>query len=176
MDQPATPQLEVDLAFADGVYTFRLNLPQIDELQRRCGSPVRHPTYGEIIKPEGIGAIVKRVLSGRYQMRDGTPFGEILEADFHAADINQTIRMALIGGGKGVVDDQPVAVDSIRADELMRTYVEGMTYDARWTLAAVILKTLVQGYIPKDAPPPKKAEPAKTTDSSTSPEPLPTAG
>lgn len=76
---------EVTLTWADGQYHFALKLPQIDELQRLCNA--------------GIGTISRRVHSG----------------DFFFADIYETIRLGLIGGG----------TNHIRALQLVQTYVIG---------------------------------------------------
>lgn len=180
MDRIANPPLEIQLQFADGDYYFRLPTRLVDELQRKCGVVVQHPQYGQMTLPTGVGAIVNRVLRGRYRLRDGEAFGEPLEADFHHNDLWWTIRLALIGGGRGEVDGQEVLVNPIRADELMATYVEPMPWGERWTLAAAILQACMQGYrapddAQKKAAPPKKARPARSKKGgSTSPAVSPT--
>lgn len=60
---------EVLLKWADGEYTFRLRIKEIDELQRICGA--------------GVGDIAMRVVHGRPYYRD----------------MYDTIRLGLIGGG-----------------------------------------------------------------------------
>ncbi len=77
---------EVTIICFDGEHTLALKGKQIDELQRVCGA--------------GIGAIVRRVVGG----------------DFFYRDISETIRLALIGGGK---------VTDVRALEIINTYVDG---------------------------------------------------
>lgn len=70
----------------DGAYTFALKGKQIEELQRLCNA--------------GLGEIGQRIMSGNW----------------YIADISQTIRMGLIGGGD---------VAPTRATELIQTYVDG---------------------------------------------------
>lgn len=171
----AFPSTTLELEIGDGIYRCKLNLPQIAELQTKCGIPVRHPEYGEMIKPTGIGAVTARVLKGRYKLRDGSVFGEPLEAEFFAHDCLEVVRLALIGGGGGIVDGEDVAVDAIRARQIMDRYVQPMPWDRIWELAAAILLANIHGYSPtakEAAPPPKKARaPRKTGVSSTTPAP-----
>ena len=142
----------IELEFADGRYTFKLGLAQINELQAKCGC--------------GIGALYARVLKGRYTL-EGLSFGHPGEADYHVADVIEPIRQGLIGGGQGEADGQPIAVTSIVANRLVASY----TYPERplseaWTLAAAILSTAIDGYTPKKKeaePEPKKATAGSTT-------------
>jgi hypothetical protein len=76
---------EVVLNWADGDYLFALKLKQIEELQRLCRA--------------GLGEIAQRLFSGRW----------------YAADVVETIRLGLIGGG----------LPPARARELVETYVDG---------------------------------------------------
>lgn len=79
---------EVVLKWGDGRYKFALKAKQIGELQRKCDA--------------GLGLIVERVMRGH----------------FYYADIYDTIRLGLIGGGNE-------KVDSVRALELVELYVDG---------------------------------------------------
>jgi hypothetical protein len=181
MTRPATPAAEIELEFADGTYLFRLNLPQIAELQTTCGVKASHPTYGEVTIPAAIAEIQARVLRGRYRMRDGdVPFGVNEEAVFRIHDITETIRLALIGGGGGVVNGEAVKVDAIRAKDLVAAYVlPPVPLKVGWTLAAAILGTLIEGFTPPSkeaAAEPKKARTrtrtrTRTRASSTTPTP-----
>lgn len=76
---------EVVLNWADGDYLFALKLKQIEELQRLCRA--------------GLGEIAQRLFSGRW----------------YAADVVETIRLGLVGGG----------LPAVRARELIETYVDG---------------------------------------------------
>lgn len=76
---------EVVLNWADGDYLFALKLKQIEELQRLCRA--------------GLGEIAQRLFAGRW----------------YAADVVETIRLGLIGGG----------LPAVRARELVETYVDG---------------------------------------------------
>lgn len=149
------PANYVVLRFGDGDYTFRLGLAQIAELQRTCGA--------------GIGAIYARVLRGRYTTQGGVDIGSIHEADFYQADLRETIRLGLIGGKSGTVNDQPVDVSPDRARQLVENYVDTRPLYESWTLAAAILTALVVGYAPEGAKPAdkKKARATRKADSTT---------
>lgn len=65
---------EVTLKWADGTYTFRLGMDQLEELQKKCGAP--------------FGVIASRVFRDEFDIRD----------------IVHTIRLGLIGGGMPAVE------------------------------------------------------------------------
>lgn len=140
----------IDLAFADGTYTFRLGLEQIHELQTKCGV--------------GIGALYGRVLQGRVAA-DPT-VGHPAYAAYHLDDLRETVRQGLIGGGAGLVDGSDVKVGSLRANELVERYLDPMPLSEQWTLAAAILYAKIEGYEGDDQADDKK----KVT------EPMTTAG
>lgn len=91
--------------FGDGEHTFRLTKREIEELQVKCGS--------------GIGAIANRLFA----------------RNFAQADINETIRLALIGGG----------MSAKRAHEMLVAYVEGRPLVATYELAAKIFERTLCG-------------------------------
>jgi len=160
--RPVVPPCQIELEFGDGAYLFKLNGPQRAELQRLCGFKASHPQYGAVDVPVGLGAIVSRVLKGRYLKSDGTTFGHPEQGEWHDADLTETIRLGLIGGG----------MEAVRAKQMVQTYVETAPRSQAWDLAAAILLACVQGFIPpegKGTDPPKKAKPAKTMDGSTTP-------
>ena len=134
-------QCQIDLEFADGEYTFALPLPQIDELQTKCGI--------------GIGGLFARVYKGYHRVGD-----EIVQvpdhAEFYASDIVETIRQGLIGGGKGIVDGAEVKVTPAIANRLVANYVLVKPLSKGWSTAASILAACIVGYEP-----PKKAPPAE---------------
>jgi hypothetical protein len=141
------PQTSISLPFADGNYSFRLGLAQINEIQNRTG--------------DGIGAVFARLLKGRYFQR--TPNGEVAVGDpsqgeYRIEDILAVIRQGLLGGGKGVVDGQEVRVDAQRAEELVKNYVlaEGCPLRDSWALAAAILSVTIEGYEPPEPVPASK--------------------
>lgn len=82
---PGNLAAEILLKFGDGQYLFALKLKQIEELQRKCRA--------------GLGEIVQRVWT----------------SSFYVADIVETIRLGLIGGG----------IPPHKAMELIETYVDG---------------------------------------------------
>lgn len=135
-------QSTIDIDFADGLYTFALPLPQIDELQRKTGI--------------GIGGLFNRVLKGCGQIgNDVVQFPA--HAEFYALDLVETIRQGLIGGNHAVVDGQEIKVTPGLANTLIQNYVAppARPLSDSWSLAASILGACVVGYDP-----PKKAKPA----------------
>ena len=136
-------QTWLDLPCFDGVYTFKLGLAQISELEKKCDA--------------GIGAIYARTLQGRYGLGDG----EILptEGQYRFSELVEVIRQGLIGGKHALVDGADVLISSARANELIANYLldgpDRMVVRQTWAIAAAVLTALIEGYAP-----PKKAEPA----------------
>lgn len=145
-------QTHIDLKFADGTYRFELGIAQIHELQDKCKA--------------GVGVIYSRVLQGR--MAEDISVGHTAYAAFAFDDLRETIRLGLIGGGSGMVDDKEVKVGALRANELVERYLNPMPLVEQWNLAAAILFALIEGYEPpehkkKAAPRRKRPTPATPT-------------
>lgn len=150
----AYPPPYITLPLGDGEYVFKLNLPQIAELQTKCGI--------------GIGGLYARVLAGRYLLQNGENVGMPTEAEWRAEDLLDTIRLALIGGKGGTVDGSTVAVNAARAKELVELYCfPAQPLAQSWSLAAAILTALIEGYTPAAEADKKKAEEPAETDTST---------
>lgn len=135
---------EVWLEFGDGDYLFKLKLPQLAELQEKCSA--------------GIGTIYMRVTVG----------------DYRVEDLFETIRLGLIGGGRGVVAEQEVIVNDLKAKGLVKTYCD-RPLDELHKYAAAILGACVVGYKAEDRKPGNEnsgADPELT--GSISPQPMPT--
>jgi hypothetical protein len=143
------PDNFIVLEWADGEYLFRLPAGQIAELQTKCGT--------------GIGKIYSRLWSGRVLNRDGSVSFNPLEAAFQYEDIVETIRLGLIGGGKGMVNDTPVEVNPAKAMQLIRNYVHPRPLLENWQVAAAILSAFVQGYTDPDANKKKGLSPSTPT-------------
>lgn len=154
-----TPTTALELDFADGTYLFDLKLPQLAELQEKCGA--------------GVFKIYGRVLQGRYHFDDEV-IGFPQEGEAFSEDLFETIRLGLIGGGRGIVDDREVVVSALTAKSLVERYVHPAPLREAWAIAAAILGARVEGYSP-----PKKAapagEPADDQTASTSPKSSQTA-
>lgn len=88
--------------FGDGDHRFKLGLAEITELERKVGG--------------GIGAICRRLFAG----------------EFSHADVVETIRLALIGGG----------LSPERAYQLVDAYVIGRPLTESYSLAVAILEAL----------------------------------
>lgn len=137
----------IDLEFADGEFTFALPLPQISELQEKAGT--------------GIGELGGRLMEGvlpRVNAEGELEYDYVLPlAKFHVLDIVETIRLGLIGGGKGVVNGEEVEVSAVKARQMVDRYVTppAAPLIEGWKLALAIVLGCLKGFDP-----PKKAEPA----------------
>lgn len=148
------PGNTIELEFGDGAYTFALPLPQIAELQKKCGI--------------GIGGLFARVTKGCF-VQPGTA-DVLIDAkagEFYALDLIETIRHGLIGGAKGTVNGEEVNVTPQLATRLVDAYVLGRPLVESWSAAVSILGACIVGYDPpkKDQPADERA--AETTDTST---------
>lgn len=92
--------------WADGTHTFRLTVPGAMELEQKCDAP--------------FAVVNHRLQSGTYKV----------------ADVRETIRIGLIGGGK-----TPVA-----ALQLVRTYVDERPLAESWQVARFIAGALMFGF------------------------------
>lgn len=131
----------VDLHFADGEYSFDLKLPQLLELQEKCGA--------------GVFAIHARVRRGRYLV-EGVGMADMNDADAYAQDLFETIRLGLIGGNGGTVDGEPIEMTPALAKKLVNRYCHERPLMESWEIAAAVLGARIHGYEP-----PKKAGPAQ---------------
>lgn len=154
-----TPQTSIELAFADGEYLFDLKLPQLAELQEKRGA--------------GVFAIYGRVMQGRYLL-EGQVIGIAIEGQAFAEDLFEIIRLGLIGGGRGLVNDAEVAVSALTAKRLVENYCHAAPLRETWSLAAAIIGARVEGYEPPGKAGPADG-PAPDETVSTSPRPSETA-
>lgn len=127
----------LELLFADGEYSFDLKLPQLAELQEKRGP---------------IFAVYGRVLKGRYLVGDIT-MADTTAGEAFAEDLFETIRLALVGGGRGLVDGSEVPVSPLTAKTLVERYCHAQPLKESWSLAAAILSARIEGYEPKKKAP-----------------------
>lgn len=135
----------LELHFADGEYLFDLKLPQLAELQEKRG-PV-FSLYG-------------RVLKGRY-LYDGVPIADTMLGESFAEDLFETIRLGLIGGGRGIVAGQEVEVSALTAKQLVERYCHPAPLKESWAVAAAVLAARIEGYTPKKEEPATEPAPEK---------------
>lgn len=95
--------------FGDADYDFRITPELIVELERKCGA--------------GIGGLCRRLFAG----------------DFKHADVTETIRIAIVGGGTAPKT----------ADALVAAYAVGRPISEIYPLAISILETLWFGVAKK---------------------------
>jgi hypothetical protein len=138
---------EIWMDFGDGRYLFKLKLKQLAELQEKCGA--------------GIGEIYARVVLGHYRVED----------------LVHGIRLGLVGGAQGIVDEVEVKVSPELANKLTERYCDRPLEDV-WMIAKLIYQACIHGY---DNPEVKKrgnveaaTEMTSETDGSTSPRPTQT--
>lgn len=145
----------LELLFADGEYLFDLKLPQLAELQDKRGP---------------IFTVYGRVLKGRYLVGDVT-YADTTAGEAAAEDLFETIRLGLIGGGRGLVDGQEVEVTPLTAKTLVERYCHSRPLKESWSVAAAILSARIEGYSPKKeepAPAPAPEEKPRRRRKSTS--------
>jgi hypothetical protein len=144
----SVPATSLELQFADGEYSFALLLPQLAELQEK--------------RQTGLFKLYGRVMAGRFLTEGGDGVGHPQLGEAFAEDIYETIRLALIGGGKGLVDGREVPVSALTAKRLVETYVHPAPMMESWGIAAAILGAKIVGYVPqKKNPPPPPLKPTK---------------
>lgn len=138
---------DVQLEFGDGVYTFRLTLAGVDEIQRKCRA--------------GMGEVYARILAGRYANGPLGDFGNPLEGKWRSEDLIEVIRQGLIGGKHGMSDEKPVEVTAPIANALIENYVVGLPLAKAWSIAAAVCMAAIEGMDDPDEHPVKKKRASK---------------
>jgi hypothetical protein len=139
---------QIDLDFGDGAYTFALPLPQLIQLEDTCATV----DSDGIRRRKGVVAIYADVLAG-LTVEDGEIIAIPHIGRASGFECREVVRLGLIGGGAGLVNELPVKVDSLLAEKLCKAHVDTAPLVKRWTMAAAILRAAIEGYEP-----PKKAE------------------
>jgi len=97
----------------------------------------------------------------------------LIHGGFGIHDVTEVIRHGLIGGGKCLVDEVSKEVDELRANSLIKGYVEGAPLAISAQIAKQVIAALYVGYEPEGENPPKKTDaqesPAGSTGASSSP-------
>lgn len=101
----------VHLQFADGEYRFWLPLPQVVELERKTGASI-------LAIEERLRAAI-----GADGPQEDPTFVFLGGGSATVADVRETLRLALWGGGGGLVDGQEVEVGPNTARQLVDAYV-----------------------------------------------------
>ncbi len=156
------PPAEITLEFADGDYLFRLPLRLLAELQQLRGTPVTWPDGSSGVRPKAFGTIWREQMTGEYD----------------PLDCRQIVRLALIGGNRGVVaaTETEIPVSAATAERLLATYFDPWPEEDKWDLARAVLAAVGQGYAPPkgdgegEDEDPGNVQGAGMTGSSTSPE------
>jgi hypothetical protein len=114
----------ITLAFADGDYRFWLPLPRVVELERATGD-----TSILVIEERLRGSI------GVDQAGDDPTFLFLGGGSAMIADVRETLRLGLIGGGSAMVNGEEIEVGPMLAKRLVDDYV----YPARPFAEGVVL-------------------------------------
>lgn len=142
---------EIELAFGDGDYICALRMPQLFELEEKCG----YVDAAGNRRKRGVFAIYGDLVAG-IDVVDGQPVVYPHLSNASAFDIREVIRLGLIGGAKGLVNGAEVEVNAIAARQLVERYVDPFPLERSWSTAVAIVKAAVTGYEP-----PKKDGPAE---------------
>lgn len=153
----------LELPFADGDYLFDLKLIQLEELQEKRGAIFELAARLRSGRTMVMGAIEEVRLAFSHlpscdfqDMGDGTVL--VINWDqcrAHSGDIFDTIRLGLIGGGRGMVGEKEVEVTALTARTLVERYCHNAPLRESLSIAAAVAGAKVKGYTPK------KAEPAE---------------
>jgi hypothetical protein len=144
---------DIELAWGDGTHLFSLRIGQIGELQEKCGDPNR---LDGSVRLAGPGEIASRLLLGTWRL----------------ADVRETIRLALIGGGKSPTE----------AHMLCTRYIDQRPLNESVLVAQAIILRALNGPPEEEAASEKKDEAApaagngEATTREVSPLPAFTAG
>ena len=106
------------IKFADGTYRFFLPMKQVLELERACGATDRDG----ILHTKSIYTMHEEMGQGLGLDEAGNPV-YLGGGTAHPRDIKEVIRLALIGGGSGLVDGVEVEVGPLKAQQLCEDYV-----------------------------------------------------
>jgi hypothetical protein len=141
-DQSKVPLIELPLAGG----SFRFRLTELELTLLELGYP--HPASETRTKapPIRVSDAYARLLRGRYEV-DGEDVGVPGAAGFSVIEMNAITRMALLGGGGGVLDGKPISWKDCDVDAFMVKYVYPLPLIDRWNLAVAALGVRMQGAV-----------------------------
>ena len=139
---------EIDLEFGDGEYTFALRMPQLIELEEKCGYRDAQNNW----RKRGAVAVYGDLLSGvRF---DGDQMVvELVNGVASVGDCREIIRLGLIGGAGGRVGSAPVTMTPVLARQLCDRYVDTRPAAEWLPIAFLALHGAMKGFEPKKAGP-----------------------
>lgn len=148
------------LEFADGEYAFALKMPQILELQEKCGYRDAEGAWRR--KP--ITSILEELSTLEEAEIEGRKIIALFGAGAGLLETYEIIRLALIGGNKAVVNGETKEVSAIDAKRLVEDYVHPMALSDALLIAKGIAHATVYGYEPKKKDAPKSTKnPSQST-------------
>ena len=135
----------IELKFADGKYRFWLSLPQVLELERTCGSK----DNDGVLRPKSVFQIYEEISAGLGLNESGAAVF-MGAGRANALDILTTIRVGLIGGGKGLVNGEEKEVGPLTAQQLVADYCfPSRPMSESLSVAWAILNAAIEGVLVK---------------------------
>lgn len=141
-DQSKVPSIELPLA--GGIFCFRLTELELALLELGYGHPISD--RGTKAPPIRVSDAYARLLRGRYEV-DGEDVGVPGAAGFSVIEMNAVTRMALLGGGGGMLDGKAVSWEDRDVDAFMAKHVYPLPMIDRWNLAVAALGVRMQGAV-----------------------------
>lgn len=166
----------LDLEFADGAYQFDLKLPQLEELQEKLG-PI-FEVYGRLTAGRFILSgvsidDVRQLNANAHCDFEDIGGGNVLMIDWTQArashaDVFETVRLGLIGGGSGMVNGKEIEISPLFAKTLVERYCHSRPLRESWAIAASVVAARIKGYEPKKKAPERKPRQRRKSTSSKS--------
>jgi hypothetical protein len=161
---------EIEISFGDGDYLCALRLPQLVELEDKCGFIDAQGNR----RKRGVVAIYSDVLGG-LAVDEGRLVAIPQAGLASASDCREVVRLGLIGGGRGIVNGAEIEVSPLLARQLVERHLDPRPIVEWWTMAAAILRAAIEGYDPgpnveparKPAPPTRRSRSKSAKSSST---------
>jgi hypothetical protein len=134
---------EIEISFGDGDYLCALRLPQLVELEEKCGFT---DIQGNRRK-RGVVAIYSDV-SPVLTVDDGQAGRDPSGGNGVSIRLPRDVRLALIGGGQGHRERCGDRGQSIARPPVGRAHLDPRPIVEWWTMAAAILRAAIEGYDP----------------------------
>lgn len=141
-DQSKVPSIELPLA--GGIFRFRLTELELALLELGYSHPASETRTKA--PPIRVSDAYARLLRGRYEV-DGEDVGVPGAAGFSVIEMNAVTRMALLGGGGGVLDGKAVSWKDRDVDAFLAKHVYPLPLIDRWNLAVAALGVRMQGAV-----------------------------
>lgn len=149
------------IRFGDGTYTLFLNIKQLVELERSCGTTDRDGR----LHPKSMYQIYEEVGAG-LGMNDDTPI-YLGGGAAHPNDIREVIRLGLIGGNNGLLGSgEEIKVGPAKAQQLCDEYLypHRPLIEGQYIAWAVLNAAIVGVEVKKKADSPQESDPSPSPE------------